>query len=155
MAVRSISTSTPARAKEIGSSATAENIARLITRPINRVSVRPWSHEIVITPRKLAIAPIAIARATAVARLGTKAIAPTITPRKPVKPSSIKSRRLKLLTDPAPTTPVRDPTPAAPTSVPKAPAPPETRLGEDGSTDVQRSHHGEVGSEQYQATASE
>src|SRR5829696_2950569 len=92
MAVRSRPTSIPARAKEIGSSATAENIAKLITLPIRAGSVRSWSHETVTTPRKLDVAPIAVARATAATRLGTKAILPTIMPSRPVSPSSIRPR---------------------------------------------------------------
>src|ERR687890_1382704 len=37
-----------------------------------------------MTPRKLAVAPIAVARATAASRLGTKAIVPTMIPSRPV-----------------------------------------------------------------------
>src|SRR5215210_5422897 len=103
-----------------------------------------------MTPRKLSVGPIAVARATAATRFGTKAIAPTIIPSRPISPSSIRPRRLNRLTDPAPTTPIKAPDSRGPDQGAEGAGPSQARLGEDGSTDVQRSHHGQVGTEQDQ-----
>ena len=42
-----------------------ENIARLMTRPVRPGSARSCSQETLITPRKLAVPPIAVASAPA------------------------------------------------------------------------------------------